>query len=122
MSRFAVQAFVAGFPRGFAEGTARYGLLLSHMQPAVVGGFMYTQNVIFGADGSATPEQMQARIGMSAQAFEGKRWREDLAQWEKVDKPKRWPRTARCRTSTRRGCPARSWPSTCSAAATTSRR
>jgi pyruvate,water dikinase len=87
MSRFAVQAFVAGFPRGFAEGTARYGLLLSHMQPAVVGGFMYTQNVIFGADGSATPEQMQARIGTSAQAFDGKRWREDLAQWEKVDKP-----------------------------------
>lgn len=87
LSRFAVQAFLDAFPRGFAEGTARYGLLLSHLQPALVGGFIYTQNAVFGSDGSATPEQMQARIGMGAQAFDGKRWREDLAQWEKVDRP-----------------------------------
>ena len=87
MSRFAAAAFLGGFPRGFAEGTARYGLPLSHMQPAIVNGFVYTQPVMFGADGAPTTEEMQARLEASARAFEEKRWREDLAQWDKVDRP-----------------------------------
>lgn len=90
ISRFASAAFQSGFPRGFSEGTARYGMLIDHMQPAVVNGFLYTRLAMFGDDrpgGTATPDEMQARIMASATAFEQKRWREDLARWDEVDRP-----------------------------------
>lgn len=90
ITRFAAAAFMAGFRRGFAEGTARYGLLLDHIEPAIVKGFIYNQPAMFGAEGPgepATQDQMQARIATSASAFEEKRWRADLDQWDKVDRP-----------------------------------
>ena len=90
ISRFASAAFRSGFPRGFSEGTARYGMLIDHLQPAVVNGFLYTRLAMFGDDrpgGTATREEMQARIMTSAAAFEEKRWREDLAEWDEVDRP-----------------------------------
>ena len=80
----------SGFPRGFSEGTARYGMLIDHLQPAVVNGFLYTRLAMFGDDrpgGTATPEEMQTRIMTSAAAFEQKRWRADLAEWDEVDRP-----------------------------------
>src|SRR5688572_7539845 len=49
ITRFAADAFVRAFPLGFAEGTARYGLLLSHFKAALVNGFMYMQPVAYGA-------------------------------------------------------------------------
>ncbi len=90
ITRFAAAAFTAGFPRGFAEGTARYGLLLDHVRPAIVNGFIYTQPVMFGVDGPtgpATEAEMQARIATSVRAFEEKLWRKDLEQWDSVDQP-----------------------------------
>jgi rifampicin phosphotransferase len=78
---------VSGFPRGFAEGLARYGLLLGRYDVAVIGGFMYAQRLPFGAGGTATPDQMQARIETSARAFTERFWREDLAHWDEVVKP-----------------------------------
>jgi pyruvate,water dikinase len=78
---------VSGFPRGFAEGLARYGLLLGRYDVAVIGGFVYAQRLPFGFGGTATPEQMQARIGQSARAFTERFWREDLACWDAVVKP-----------------------------------
>jgi rifampicin phosphotransferase len=78
---------VSGFPRGFAEGLARYGLLLGSYDVAVIGGFMYAQPLPFGAGGTATAEQMRARIATSARAFAERFWREDLAQWDEVVKP-----------------------------------
>ena len=89
-SRFAVAAFMAGFRRGFAEGMARYGLLLDHVEGAVVNGFIYSQPVMFGADlpdGPARDAAMQARLATSIRAFEDKLWRQDLDQWDRVDKP-----------------------------------
>ena len=87
ISWFARAALLSGFPRGFAEGLARYGLLLGRYDIAVIGGFMYAQMVPFGAGGTATPEQMQARIATSARAFTERFWREDLAHWDDVVKP-----------------------------------
>ena len=48
ITHFAANAFVRGFPVGFAEGSARYGLLLSHFKGALVNGFFYQQPVAFG--------------------------------------------------------------------------
>jgi pyruvate,water dikinase len=90
ITRFAAPAFTAGFSRGFAESTARYGLLLDHLRQATVNGFIYTQPAMFGADGPngpATEAEMQARIATSVRAFEEKLWRKDLDQWDSVDKP-----------------------------------
>ncbi|MFP5347350.1 MAG: PEP-utilizing enzyme [Actinomycetes bacterium] len=87
VSRFSAEAVLAGLPRGFAEGTARYGWLISHLQPALVNGFVYMRLVGYGADGSVSPEEMRARIETSARAFEAKRWRDDLARWDQVDRP-----------------------------------
>jgi pyruvate,water dikinase len=89
ISRFAANAFRSGFPRGFAEGTARYGMLVDHMEPAVVNGFIYTKLAMFGDDrpGGATPDELQARIMTSVRAFAEKQWRQDLAHWDEIDRP-----------------------------------
>jgi pyruvate,water dikinase len=87
ISWFSRSALEAGFPRGFAEGLSRYGLLLGRYDVAVIGGFMYSQRVPFGAGGTATPEQMQDRVATSARAFAERFWRQDLARWDEVVKP-----------------------------------
>lgn len=101
LTYFVAEAFMNAFPRGFAEGTARYGLLLSHFKPALVNGFVYQQPVAFGApEGASGPPpgfvlwlltrlhpKMRARIEVSRQAFEGKLWRRDLERWDNEDRP-----------------------------------
>jgi phosphohistidine swiveling domain-containing protein len=101
MTRFATEGFLRAFPAGFAEGTARYGLMLSHLKPAVVNGFLYQQPVAFGApEGALGPPpkavlwlltrlvpKMRARIATCRRAFETKQWRADLAQWDAVERP-----------------------------------
>ncbi|HLU55209.1 MAG TPA: PEP-utilizing enzyme [Pseudonocardia sp.] len=87
VSWFLRSPLVAGAPRGFEAGLARYGLLLGRHEIAVIGGFMYAQRVPFGAGGTATPEQMRDRIETSARAFRERFWREDLAHWDEVVKP-----------------------------------
>ncbi len=87
ISRFTAAALMAGSPQGFAQSTARYGLLFERAEPAIVNGFVYTQLVMFGADGSATEAEMQTRIATSARVFEEKLWHKDLEQWDRVDKP-----------------------------------
>src|SRR5688572_32995000 len=101
ITRFASQALMRAFPRGFAEGTARYGLLLSHLEPALVNGFLYQQPVAFGAPkGAKGPPpkpvlwlltrlhpKVRARIETCRQAFANKLWRSDLERWDKVDRP-----------------------------------
>jgi phosphohistidine swiveling domain-containing protein len=102
ITRFAADAFVRAFPLGFAEGTARYGLLLSHFKAALVNGFFYQQPVAFGApEGAAGPPpkpvlwlltrlhpKMRARIETCRLAFESKLWRKDLETWDQVDRPR----------------------------------
>jgi pyruvate,water dikinase len=100
-TRFIGDAVIEAFPRGFAEGTARYGLLLDHLQPALVNGFLYMQPVGYLAPKGATGPppapvlwlltrlhpKMRARIATSARAFESKQWRADLETWDTQDKP-----------------------------------
>ncbi len=90
-----------GFVKGFQEGTARYGLLLDHLEPGYARSFTYVQPVAFGAPkGAMGPPPkpvltlltrlhpgMRRRIAQSAKAIEGKLWREDLSRWDEVDKP-----------------------------------
>src|SRR3990170_4102402 len=49
MTYLAQDAFKIGFVRGFKEGTARYGVLLSHLEPGFTHSFLYNQPVPVGA-------------------------------------------------------------------------
>lgn len=99
-SLFVQDVYVDSFGRGFQHGTARYGLMLSHIQPAFVHGFFYMQARPFGAPAGAPPPprpvlwaltrlhpKIRARLKESATAFEEKRWRTDLKVWDSIDKP-----------------------------------
>ncbi|RNL78837.1 PEP-utilizing enzyme [Nocardioides marmorisolisilvae] len=95
------QAFRDGFPAGFREGTSRFGLLLSHLEPGFSQSFIYAQPVPIGAPEGAmgTPPkpvlqlvsrihpEMRRRHRVAEAAFAGKIWREDLVRWDEVDKP-----------------------------------
>lgn len=84
------------FPRGFAEGSARLGLLLSHFDHEVVHGFDYICPRIVGAPKNAKGPPpfpifklitwlhpaVRARIATQKTVFERKPWREDCALWE----------------------------------------
>lgn len=98
---FGQAAALEGFPKGFAEGTARYGVLLSHLAAGFSEGFQYNQPVPVGAPAGAMglppkpilqlvsrihPE-MRRRHKAAAHAIEVKLWRQDLAHWDEVDKP-----------------------------------
>ena len=101
MTQFAAEAFTRGFPRGFAEGAASYGLLLSHFKPALVNGFLYQQPVAYGApEGAMGPPpkpivwlltrlhpKLRARIAVCREAFASQLWRRDLERWDTVDRP-----------------------------------
>jgi pyruvate,water dikinase len=101
VSPITADAFQTSFAKGFAVGTARFGLLLSHFKPAVVNGFFYQQPVAFGApEGAMGPPPkfifklltrlhpgMRKRIAAGKQAFANKIWREDLKKWDEEHKP-----------------------------------
>lgn len=95
------QCFSDGFVRGFSEGTAKFGVLLSHLEPGIAGDFVYLQPVAVGAPAGAMgppPKPvlmllsrvhplLRRRINTAVTAFEQKRWRADLVHWDEVDKP-----------------------------------
>lgn len=99
--KFGLEGLQRAFKKGFMEGTARYGLLLSHMELRLVNGFLYQQPAPFGAPAGAKgppPKPvlwlltrlhpgMRARIRACKTAFESRRWRRDLEEWDAVDKP-----------------------------------
>lgn len=101
MSRFAQQPYHDGFARGFSAGLARFGLLLDQMRVEFVNGFTYMQPVAVGAPAGAmgpppkpllwllarAHPALRSRIAESARAFEERRWRAELGQWDEVDKP-----------------------------------
>lgn len=99
--KFAQRPMREGFERGFAESTARFGLLLSHFHIEFVNDFFFQQPAAFGAPKGAkgpppTPilwlltrlhPGIRARIRASKEAFEKRLWLEDLKQWDEEDKP-----------------------------------
>jgi pyruvate,water dikinase len=101
MTPLAQAAFMTGFRTGFAEGTARYGVLLSHLEPGFSHGFFYNQPVAVGApEGAMGPPpkpvlqlvsrihpEMRRRHKAAERAIREKLWRQDLAHWDEVDKP-----------------------------------
>jgi pyruvate,water dikinase len=102
MAHFGRARVAENFEKGFAAGTARYGLLLSHFSIGFVNSFWYQQPAAFGAPkGAKGPPPapvlwlltrlhpgMRARIRTGADAFERRFWREDLKTWDTVDKPR----------------------------------
>ena len=96
-----LQGAMDGFVEGFAEGMARYGSLLSHLEPRFVHGFTYNRAVAFGAppDAKGPPPKLifqaltrlhpgiRRRIRTGHEAFEKKLWREDLKRWDAEVKP-----------------------------------
>ncbi len=101
MTPLAQAAFMTGFKEGFAEGTARYGVLLSHLEAGFSQGFCYNQPVAVGAPpGAMGPPpkpvlqllsrvhpEMRRRHKTAERAIREKLWRQDLAHWDEVDKP-----------------------------------
>lgn len=102
LCRFTRSSYASAFPKGFREGTARYGLLLSHFEPAFVNDMFYQKAIAFGAppDAKGPPPKlvfqlltrllpsMRRRIATSQRAFEGRLWRDDLKRWREIEKPK----------------------------------
>lgn len=84
LTPFVSEVFPEGFKRGFKEGTARYGLLLSHLEPAVINGFMYNR-----ADGVAPDDEDEIgrRFGAAQEALASRIWRQDIDLWDGEYKP-----------------------------------
>lgn len=101
ISRWLAELFPANMMRGFKEATARYGVLLSHLEVAVIGGFIYMCPRPVGAPPKAKgpppklifklltklhPE-IRRRLKRSKEVYEGKLWREDVERWDREIKP-----------------------------------
>ncbi|HET7710531.1 MAG TPA: PEP-utilizing enzyme [Thermoanaerobaculia bacterium] len=101
LSRWFAEVFPPAFVGGFQYGTARYGVLLDHLEPGMVNRFIYhcprpvgapkgakgpPPKLIFKILSKLHPE-MRRRIKQSAITFERKLWREDLARWDNEVKP-----------------------------------
>ena len=101
LSRWLAELFPTHMMRGFKEATARYGVLLSHLDVALIGGFVYMCPRPVGAPAKAKgpppklifklltklhPE-IRRRIKRSREVFEGKLWRADVERWDKEIKP-----------------------------------
>lgn len=96
MTPYAGQCF-AGLPRGFKEGCAKYGLMLDYLQPVLVHGFMFAQQVGFmGKPDSGPPPKfmlqlmskihpgLRKRINTAHESFQARRWLQDLKEWDEL--------------------------------------
>jgi rifampicin phosphotransferase len=84
LTRWKFETFDGTFVRGFKEGTARYGLLFDHLEPAVVNEFLYYRDrVVDPSDGAEVGRRFEA----AKNAFEKKLWLEDLDRWDREVKP-----------------------------------
>lgn len=80
VTRWKAETFSEPFVRGFSEGTARYGLLFDHLEPAFINGFLYYQDR--GVD-PADAAEVGRRFDAAKRAFEQKLWLEDLDRWDR---------------------------------------
>jgi pyruvate,water dikinase len=102
LSRWAGEVFVPNLKRGFQTFTPRYGVLLDHLEPAVINGFAYMCPRPVGAPkGAKGPPpklifkiltklhpEIRRRIKKAAEVWESKLWREDVKTWHEDWKPK----------------------------------
>jgi len=96
MSLFSEEMFTNSLARGLKEGTARYGLALSHLSYRMVNGFFYKKAIIYGLsddyfgqlpDNLFGQSEIISRLENGKKALESKLWREDLRRWDDVVKP-----------------------------------
>ncbi|WP_169590376.1 PEP-utilizing enzyme [Antrihabitans stalactiti] len=101
ISPYHAEILTEQFPRGFAAGTERLGILLSHFDHAVVNGFDYITPRIVGAPEGAngTPPYpvfklisllhpaVRRRLKSQKTVFERKPWRDDVALWQQTIRP-----------------------------------
>jgi len=100
-TRFAIELFPEPARRGFKQATARYGLLLDHIEWAFVHGWAYLcPRPVWSLDGGregltgdawdelvrSTPV-LGERLARSARVFEDRPWREDVRLWDEQVKP-----------------------------------
>jgi len=100
-SRFARELFGEPARRGFQEATARYGLLMDHIEWSFVQGWAYLcprpiaplrdagerlTRVAWDELVGSTPA-LGERLATSAGVFEDRRWRGDVARWDDQTKP-----------------------------------
>jgi pyruvate,water dikinase len=106
------------FPRGFAEGSARIGLLLSHFDHRIVNGFDYIAPRPVGAPKAAKgpppypifkllswlhPE-MRRRLRTATHVIANKPWREDVALWQNEVRPRSSARHAQLQAKDPKSC------------------
>jgi pyruvate,water dikinase len=100
LTHFAGERITAGFERGFAEGSERYGLFVAYFASRLVNRFVYMQPLPFdGSEGASIPPKplflLLSRLHPGARrrskaaelAFERKLWREDATRWDAEVKP-----------------------------------
>ena len=103
LTRFVGKAYTDSFTKGFKEGSARYGLLLSHFEAVLINDFWYHQPVPVAVPRRAaqgTPPRLvfqrllrlhpalRKRIRSARLTFERRIWREDLRRWDEEAKPR----------------------------------
>jgi rifampicin phosphotransferase len=101
MTSFMQEALVVGITKGLGDSAARYGTMLSHLEPGFVNGFAYLRAVGFGAPPDAVGQppklavqiltrvlpKMRKRVQTAHDAMKNKLWRHDLARWDALVKP-----------------------------------
>lgn len=101
LTRYSFEIFKHGFTRGFKEGSERFGLTLSHFEPAHVNGFMYMKPIPVGAPPNAkgpppklvlqiisrVHPELRRRGRICEDAFARKLWFDDLRLWDEQYKP-----------------------------------
>src|SRR3954471_1376003 len=100
-SLYLQSVFPAPMMRGFKAGTRHYGVLLDHLEVAVINGFVYYAPRPVGAPKGAKgappkaifklltvlhPE-IRRRIARSREVFDKKIWRDDVVKWDEEIKP-----------------------------------
>jgi pyruvate,water dikinase len=84
VTQYLFDVFAQPFMRGWKEGTGRYGLLFSHLEPALINGFLYYKaNDVDPDDG----QEVERRFKAAGEALESKLWGEDLDLWDREFMP-----------------------------------
>ena len=96
------EVFPASMMRGFSEGTRHYGVLLDHLDVAIINRFCYMAPRPAGAPKSAkgpppkfvfkllqhVQPELKRRIKRAAEIFPERSWRKELAWWHNEVKPR----------------------------------
>jgi hypothetical protein len=75
VTQYFFDLFTEPFTRGFKEGTLRFGLLFSHLEPALINGFVYFRATDVDPDDG---EEVERRFKAASEALESRLWGQDL--------------------------------------------